>query len=85
MSTLVVPGNRDPKTVELARFLDIKPGLPADARQTATVILRAAQQMITTLKDGENLWEGLKLLTEARDAFVLQSLSDGEALRGPRT
>jgi hypothetical protein len=85
MSTIVVPPNRDPKTIEMARNLEIKPGLPADARQAATVTLRAAQQMINMLKDGVDLWDGLGHLEEAMRSFILQSIKDGEALRGPRT
>lgn len=77
MSVITIPDSRDPRTIDKVLLLEPNPNLPPDARQVATAFARLAQQMVNTLKDGDQLLEGFQKLIEARDCFVRQSLRDG--------
>lgn len=76
---------RHPATQHLMKWLAVNPNLPLEQRAVATVIARAARELLTVLEDGQELSAGLRKLREAKDCFVIQSLEDGAAREGSLT
>lgn len=76
MSTLVQVGpDRHQATHEYAKWFGTD-HLQPDQKQVVTEYARLATRMIQTLKDGPELWDGLKALRDSKDCMVRQSLTD---------
>jgi len=67
---------RQPETEHLIKWLVPNPRLDGIALDVATVIYRAAKDLTTLLRDGPELWAGLRKLREAKDCLVIQGLED---------
>jgi|tagenome__1003787_1003787.scaffolds.fasta_scaffold17397648_2 hypothetical protein len=74
--------DRHPATRQAMLRLTPNPNLSGAARTVAQTLWEAGGALVTVLKDGPELSDGLRKLWEAKNCLVLQALLDSGAVHG---